>query len=192
MAVVAFLKCTKLFSSASSSAFSSLSLTHTHSSCMSDPLPEIQCRVQRLSDSFLKAAPQVSLHQRRDPALSLSAHSHTYLHLHYTISFSFQKVGSIPNQFPELRLHLSVSLYYKLLGAIIHDEESKNVDFGQLQACAYQTLSTSQFISLCVSPLQTMLEYEMLHKSLFALSVEIVLFSYNSQSRFVTYPLVLF
>lgn len=60
-------------------------------------------------------------------------------------------MGSIPNQFPELRLHLSVSLYYKLLGAIIHDEESKNVDFGQLQACAYQTLSTSQFISLCVS-----------------------------------------
>lgn len=99
-------------------------------------------------------------------------------------------MGSIPNQFPELRLHLSVSLYYKLLGAIIHDEESKNVDFGQLQACAYQTLSTSQFISLCVSPLQTMLEYEMLHKSLFALSVEIVLFSYNSQSRSVTYPLI--
>ena len=35
-----------------------------------------------------------------------------------------------------------------------------------------------------------MLEYEMLHKSLFALSVEIVLFSYNSQSRSVTYPLI--
>lgn len=68
----------------------------------------------------------------------------------YLVSSS-QKVGPFPNQFPELRLHLSVSLYYKLLGAIIHDEETKNMDFGQLQACACQTLSDSQFISLCVS-----------------------------------------
>lgn len=37
-----------------------------------------------------------------------------------------------------------------------------------------------------LSSLQTMLEYELLHKSLFALCVEIVLFSYNSQSRSAT------
>ena len=130
----------------------SLTHTHTHSSCMSDPLPEIQCLVQRLSDSFLKAAPQVShLSTPKKGTSYLTLCSFSHLHLRYTIFFSFQKVGPIPNQFPELRLHLSVSLYYKLLGAIIHDEESKNVDFGQLQACAYQTLSNSQFISLCVS-----------------------------------------
>ena len=81
--------------------------------------------------------------------LSTAYHLLCYLTL-YLVSSS-QKVGPFPNQFPELRLHLSVSLYYKLLGAIIHDEESKNVDFGQLQACGCQTLSDSQFISLCVS-----------------------------------------
>ena len=52
-------------------------------------------------------------------------------------------------------------------------------------------LSLIVSLSVCVSPLQTMLEYELLHKSLFALCVEIVLFSYNSQSRSVTYPLIL-
>ena len=52
-------------------------------------------------------------------------------------------------------------------------------------------LSLIVSLSVCVSLLQTMLEYELLHKSLFALCVEIVLFSYNSQSRSVTYPLIL-
>ena len=61
-----------------------------------------------------------------------------------------------------------------------------------LDSCRHVPTGPSLLVSLsaCVSLLQTMLEYEMLHKSLFALSVEIVLFSYNSQSRFVTYPLI--
>jgi len=112
-------------------SFPTCAHTHTHSSCTSNPLPEIESRVQALSEHFLKDAPL--------------------------------KEG--PSQFAELRLHLSVSLYYKLLAAIVRDEENKNPDIGQLQ---------------------TMLEYELLHKSLFALCVEIVLFSYNSQSRSAT------
>lgn len=62
-----------------------------------------------------------------------------------------------------MRLHLAKALFYKLLDAIMRDEdEKKNQDFGALQ---------------------NILEYTLFHKSLFSLCVEIVLFSYNSQSR---------
>ena len=36
-----------------------------------------------------------------------------------------------------------------------------------------------------VTTLQIMLEHELFHKALFALSTEIVLFSYNSHSRYI-------
>ena len=76
-----------------------------------------------------------------------------------------QECDPTPDSFTQLRLHLASSLYYKLLHGIVQDEVEE-------KKCS-------------ISTLQSMLEHELFHKSLFALCVEIVLFSYNSQSRFV-------
>ena len=38
-----------------------------------------------------------------------------------------------PSNFAKKRLHLSLSLYYKLLDAIMRDEEKKNQDLASLQ-----------------------------------------------------------
>ena len=76
-----------------------------------------------------------------------------------------QEAEATPDSFTKLRLHLATSLYYKLLLGVVRDEvEVKKVS---------------------VTTLQIMLEHELFHKALFALSTEIVLFSYNSQSRCV-------
>ncbi|XP_019859689.1 PREDICTED: retinoblastoma-like protein 1 [Amphimedon queenslandica] len=71
-----------------------------------------------------------------------------------------------PDNFALVRLQLTKSLYYKLLTLIITDEEKK------------QKLSTNKQLSI-----QLMLEHDYFHKSLFALSAEMVLFSYSSHSR---------
>ena len=74
-----------------------------------------------------------------------------------------QEAAATPDSFTKLRLHLATSLYYKLLLGIVQDEV-------EVKKCSITTL-------------QIMLEHELFHKALFALSAEIVLFSYNSQSR---------
>ncbi|CAI8028338.1 Retinoblastoma-like protein 1 [Geodia barretti] len=80
-----------------------------------------------------------------------------------------QETETTPDSFTKLRLHLATSLYYKLLLGVVRDEaEVKKVN---------------------VTTLQIMLEHELFHKALFALSTEIVLFSYNSHSR--VFPWVL-
>ena len=55
-------------------------------------------------------------------------HTHTHTHL--------QEGESQPSSFAQRHLHLAVTLYYKLLDAIMRDEERKNPDFGSLQVCA--------------------------------------------------------
>jgi retinoblastoma-like protein 2 len=76
-----------------------------------------------------------------------------------------QETETTPDSFTKLRLHLATSLYYKLLLGVVRDEvEVKKVN---------------------VTTLQIMLEHELFHKALFALSTEIVLFSYNSHSRYI-------
>lgn len=167
----------------------SLSHTHTHSSCMSDPLPEIQCRVQRLSDSFLKSAPQVShLSTSKHGPSSLLILTFTFI---FTIlsSFLFRRWALFPTSFQSCGYTsacLSTTSFWEPSFTM------KRARMWTLDSCRHVPTGPSLLVSLsaCVSLLQTMLEYEMLHKSLFALSVEIVLFSYNSQSRFVTYPLI--
>lgn len=76
-----------------------------------------------------------------------------------------QEAEATPDSFTKLRLHLATSLYYKLLLGIVQDEV-------EVKKCSITTL-------------QIMLEHELFHKALFALSMEVVLFSYNSQSRCV-------
>ncbi|KAL5467024.1 hypothetical protein EMCRGX_G031191 [Ephydatia muelleri] len=94
-----------------------------------------------------------------------------------TMSEQFLEEFKYENQasqetFAQVRLRLSQSLYYKLLEGIVSDEEKKKTT---------DTRGTST--------LQAMLEYEVFHKSLFALCVEVVLYSYNCQSR--AFPWVL-
>ena len=81
----------------------------------------------------------------------------------YTCMSAPQEDEATPESFKRLRLHLATSLYYKLLLGIVQDEV-------EVKKCSITTL-------------QIMLEHELFHKALFALSAEIVLFSYNSQSR---------
>ena len=81
----------------------------------------------------------------------------------YTCMF-VQEADLTPDSFTKLRLHLATSLYYKLLLGIVHDEV-------EVKKCSITTL-------------QIMLEHDLFHRALFALSSEIVLFSYNSQSRY--------
>lgn len=102
----------------------------------------------------------------RDPLrsirLRLEAMSKTFLH-----AFKADSMNS-PDNFALLRLQLSQNLYYKLLSAVGNDEDRK-MSFGNVL-----TRSTS---------LQSMFEHDLFHKSLFALCIEIVLFSYNSHSK---------
>ena len=54
-------------------------------------------------------------------------HTHTHTHTHT------QEGESMPSSFAQRHIHLTVTLYYKLLDAIMKDEERKNPDFGALQ-----------------------------------------------------------
>lgn len=169
----------------------SSSHVHTHSSCMSDPLPEIQCRVQKLSDSFLKAAPQVSpsVYIKEGYQLSTAYHSLCYLTL-CSLSLPLRRWALFPTSFQSCGctlVSLSTTSFW------VPSFTMRRARIWTLDSYRHVPARLSLIVSLsvCVSLLQTMLEYELLHKSLFALCVEIVLFSYNSQSRSVTYPLIL-
>ena len=59
------------------------------------------------------------------------SHTHTHTHTHTHL----QEGESQPSSFAQRHLHLAVTLYYKLLDAIMRDEERKNPDFGSLQVC---------------------------------------------------------
>ena len=167
-----------------------LSRTHTHSSCMSDPLPEIQCRVQKLSDSFLKAAPQVShlSTSKKDTSYQLrTIYCVTSLS---TLSLPLRRWALYPTSFQSCGCTSVSRSTTSFWGPSFMMRRARMWTLDSYRHVAAR-LSLIVSLSVCVSPLQTMLEYELLHKSLFALCVEIVLFSYNSQSRSVTYPLIL-
>ena len=86
-----------------------------------------------------------------------------YLCMHTSHTHRTVPPQTSPPPSPSSAYNSPKSLYYKLLDSIMRDEDEKNhQDFGALQ---------------------NILEYTLFHKSLFSLCVEIVLFSYNSQSR---------
>ena len=53
--------------------------------------------------------------------------------LFFKTTCTLQEGESQPSSFAQRHLHLAVTLYYKLLDAIMRDEERKNPDFGSLQ-----------------------------------------------------------